>query len=97
MSQLRLTHGHGWAESCSTIGDESLSEPERELRGFIHSMAGLLGPAAAKSLTELWLDEVACMDCIPGPHSPNWRSVSLAASLKLASRVISSQLSGPCL
>jgi hypothetical protein len=97
MSELRLTHGHEWAESVSKIRDECLSEPERELRGFIHSMASLVGPGADQSLTELWLDELACMDCIPDPHSAAWRSVSLAASVKLASRMIASLLSGPCL
>ncbi len=97
MSHLRMIHGHEWAESYLTMSDEFLSEPERELRAFIHSMASLVGPGAIESLTELWLDELACMDCIPEPHSPNWRSVSLAASLKLASRVITSQFSCPCL
>ncbi len=27
-----------------------------------------LRSGAAKSLTELWLDELACIDCIPGPR-----------------------------
>jgi hypothetical protein len=93
MSQLLLTPCHGRVESNSAISDDSLSEPERELHGFIHSLASLIGPGATKSLTELWLDELACMDCIPGPHSPDWRLVSLAASVKLACRVITSQLS----
>jgi hypothetical protein len=97
MSHLRMIHGHEWAESHLTISDESLSEPERELRAFIHSMASLVGPTADKSLTELWLDELAGMDCIPGPDSPDWQSVSLAASVNLASRVIASQLSRLCL
>jgi hypothetical protein len=92
-----MIHGHELAESNLTIGDESLSEPERELCAFIHSMASLVGPDAINSLTELWLDELACMDCTPGPHGPAWRSVSLAASVKLLSRVIAAQLSGPCL
>jgi len=97
MSQLRVTHGHEWAESYSTISDRALSEPERELHSFVNSMASLIGPGATRSLTEMWLDELACMDCIPEPYSRNWRSVSLAASVKLASRVIASQLSSPCL
>jgi hypothetical protein len=97
MPQMRLTRGHERVESHSTIGDESLSEPERELRGFIHSMTSLIGPGADNSLTELWLDELACMDYIHGPHGRDWRSISLAASVKLASRVIASQLSGPSL
>jgi hypothetical protein len=34
------------------------------------------------------------MECIPGSEDFNWRSVSVSASMKLASRVIASQLSG---
>jgi hypothetical protein len=94
MSHQRMIYGHEWAEGYLTRDKESLSEPERELRGFIQSMVSLIGPGADRSLTELWLDEVACMDCIPGPRGPDWRSVSLAASVKLASRMIASQFSG---
>ncbi len=96
MFHLRMIDGHEWVERYSTVSDRSLSEPRRELCAFIRSMTSLIGPDADKSLTELWLDELACMDCIPGPQGLDWRSVSLAASMKLASRVIASQLSGPC-
>lgn len=97
MAHLRMIDGPEWSERYATISDESLSEPQRELRAFIHSMTSLIGPGSDQSLTELWLDELACLDCIPGPHGPDWRSVSLVASMKLASRVIASQLPDPCL
>ena len=97
MTQLRLMHGHECAESHLTIGDEWLTEPERELRAFIHAMASLVGPDAISPLTELWLDELACLDCTPGPQSPDWRLVSLAASMKLACRVIASQFLDTCI
>jgi len=96
MPQLRLTRGHEWADRYSTIGDAVLSEPERELYSFVNSVASLIGPGATRFLTELWLGELACMDCIPEPHSRNLRSVSLSSSVKLASRMIASQLSSPC-
>jgi len=70
-----------------------MSESECELNSFINSMTGLIGPGASGTLTDLWLDELASMECIPGSESFNWRSVSVSASVKLASLVISSQLS----
>jgi hypothetical protein len=75
---------------------QNVSEPQRELNSFINSMASLIGPGASGTLTDLWLRELACMECIPGSETFNWRSVSVSASVKLASRVISSQLSSSC-
>lgn len=75
------------------MGNERISEAEHELKSFINSMTSLVGTSASSSLTELWLNELACMECIPGSESFSWRSVSLSASVKLASRVIASQLS----
>lgn len=95
MTQIPLTHDHECAESYLTTSEEFLTEPERELRAFIHAMASLVGPGAIRQLSELWLDELACLDCIPGPMGPNWRLVSLSASMKLACLVIASQLSDP--
>jgi hypothetical protein len=92
MSEFRLTPSHESIEKTPAIGGEPVSEPGRELNNFINSITSVIGPGASRSLTELWLDELACLECIPGSESFNWRSVSLSASVKLASRVISSQL-----
>jgi hypothetical protein len=93
MFELRLIARHESSEKAPTIGDERVSEPERELNSFINSMTSLIGPGATSSLTELWLNELACMECIQESKGFNWRSVSLSASAKLAGRVIASQLS----
>jgi len=93
MSELRLIPSEESIEKETAIDRTPLSEPERELSSFVNSMASLIGPGASRALTDLWLDELACMECIPGSESFNWRSVSLSASVKLASRVVSSQLS----
>jgi hypothetical protein len=77
-------------EQTPAIDRERISEPERELNNFIDSRLGLVGAGGSRSLTELWLDELACMD-----YEFNWRAVSASASVKLAGRVIGSQLSGP--
>lgn len=68
------------------------STPERELLGFIDPVARLIGLDSTRVLTEIWLDELACMDCMPEPDSKDWRIVSLAASTKLASKLIALQL-----
>jgi len=94
MSELRLISNHKSIEKARGSSRGHLSEPERELNSFIDSMTSLIGPGASGSLTELWLDELACMECIPESESFNWRSVSVSASMKLASQVIASQLSG---
>jgi glyoxylase-like metal-dependent hydrolase (beta-lactamase superfamily II) len=52
----------------------------------------LAGPGSTRALTELWLYELACMDCVPEPNGGDWRTVSLAASTKLASKLIALQL-----
>jgi len=68
------------------------SAPELELLNFIDSVAKLVGPCSARTLTELWLDELACMDCQPNLNGRNWRMVSLAASTRLAEELIARQL-----
>ena len=87
---------HESIETAPAIGSGFISDPERELNRFIKAMTSLLGAGACESLTELWLNELACMECFPGTESFNWRSVSLSASVKLAGQLIGSQLSGPC-
>jgi hypothetical protein len=96
MPELRLIPSHESIEEWAAIRREPVSGPECELNRFINSITNLIGPGASSSLTELWLNELACMECIPGSDGLNWRSVSLSASVTLANRVISSQLSGPC-
>ena len=94
MAELRLIQRQESLEKAAAIDRRPMSEPERELNSFINSMASLIAPGASGSLTELWLNELACMEFIPRSESFNWRSVSVSASVKLANRVIASQLSG---
>jgi hypothetical protein len=96
MPEFRLIPSDESINNAPGVDREPISEPERELNSFINSMTSLIGPGASSSLTEVWLDELTCMECTPGSERFNWRSVSLSASMKLASRVIASQLSGQC-
>jgi hypothetical protein len=61
---------------------------ERELQAFVDSATGLFGPDQTKFLTEIWLDALASMDRMPGPTSPDWRLVTVAASARLARQLI---------
>jgi hypothetical protein len=86
-----LNQSRTYVRVRSTQDGGASSAPERELLNFIDSVAMLIGPASTHILTEIWLDELACMDCIPEPNSSDWRMVSLAASARLASKLMSLQ------
>jgi hypothetical protein len=58
---------------------------ERELSIFVSSVATLFGPKQARFLTDVWLDELACMDAMPEPTSAVWHLVTIAALARLAS------------
>ena len=66
---------------------ELRSVPERELLGFIHAVTELLGTQQASVLTEIWLDELACLEALPEPTSTQWRLVTLGAWARLAERL----------
>jgi len=57
---------------------------ERELQSFIDAVTDFFGPEKTKFLTEIWLDELASMERMPEPTSPDWHLVTLAASARLA-------------
>jgi hypothetical protein len=68
--------------------DKALSLPERELLEFIRAVANLIPSDETGMLTQLWLDEVASMECMLEPASPLWRLVTLRASARLAERLV---------
>jgi hypothetical protein len=68
--------------------DEPTTVAERELRSFVGSVIDLLGSEGAKFLEDIWLDELAEMERTPEPTSPQWRLVSIAASSRLAGRLV---------
>jgi len=60
---------------------------ERELASFIAAVTESYGPAQARFAAEDWLDESDLMDSPPRSEIRDWRSVTIAASARLASRV----------
>ena len=60
---------------------------ERELGAFISAVTELFGSEQARLAVEDWLDELVLMEPLPGLTSRDWRSITIAASARLANRV----------
>jgi hypothetical protein len=60
---------------------------ERELGAFISAVTELFGFEQVRPATEDWLDELVLMMTLPGLTSRDWRSITIAASTRLANRV----------
>jgi hypothetical protein len=61
--------------------------PQRELLSFVSAVRDLLGSEQTIVLTEIWLDALASMECMPEPESIQWRLVTLGAWARLAERL----------
>jgi hypothetical protein len=75
-------------ESVNALGREPVTMAERELADFISFATNLLGSEQAECLTNIWLDELASMETMPGPTSLDWRLVTMGATARLATRLI---------
>ena len=60
---------------------------ERELHSFISAVTEMYGSEQARVSSDDWLDEADLMDSPPRSEARDWRSVTIAASARLASRV----------
>ena len=60
---------------------------ERELGAFISAVTELFGSEQVRLAAEDWLDELVLMETLPGLTSRGWRSITIAASARLANRV----------
>lgn len=67
--------------------DEHIHMAERELSAFVRAVKELYGPEQAKVSAEDWLEESDLVDSSPLRKSRNWRSVTIAVSLRLADRL----------
>ena len=83
MDNLRLEPREGIVGS-----EQQITVAERELRLFVGSVINLFGSEGVKFLEDIWLDELAEMEWAPEPTSPQWRLVSIAASSRLACRLM---------
>ena len=71
----------------NSIYEEQMHLAERELSAFISVVAKTFGLEQALTSTEDWLEESELMDGPPRSTSREWRSVTIAASARLASRI----------
>ena len=71
----------------NSVYEEQTQLAERELSSFSAAVRELFGPAQAKLAAEDWLDESDLMDSPPRSEARDWRSVTIAASARLADRV----------
>lgn len=60
---------------------------ERELASFIGAVEELFGPEQALRSADDWLNEFELMNRLPRSTGRDWRSVTVAASARLAHRV----------
>jgi len=85
-----------YALGSAMRSDEPRSAPQRELLQFISAVDDLIVRSSnTHFLTEIWLDELAQMDCTSSSTDRNWRLVSLAASERLIRLLVQSQLRDP--
>jgi hypothetical protein len=94
MHELRMSQSPARPQTTSA-GEESIPVPQRELLAFIETASNLIGAVNRSFLTEIWLDQLASMDRMPEPSSPNWRLVTLAAFRALAMHLIDMQIHYP--
>jgi hypothetical protein len=59
----------------------------RELGAFISTVTELFGSEQARLAAEDWLDELDLTETVPGLTGRDWRSITIAASARLANRV----------
>ena len=76
-----LTNSHG--PTFATV----MTMAERELGAFISAVTELFGSEQGRLAAEDWLDELVLMETPPGLTRRDWRSTTIAASMRLANRV----------
>jgi hypothetical protein len=87
MHKTRTRVGDECPNSDGPTFAELMTMAERELGAFISAVTELFGSEQAKLAAEDWLDEFVSMEALPGLPSRDWRSITIAASARLAYRV----------
>ena len=88
MHELPIMQCGGRPGEVSSVNDGTTSLPQHELLRFIDTVSGLIGTEPRNLLKEIWLDELACLDCMPEPCSSEWHLVTLAAFRRLGFTLI---------
>lgn len=72
----------------NSIYADQIHLAERELASFIGAVTELFGPEQAQLSAGDWVEEAELMDSPPRSTSRDWRAITVAASARLASRMI---------
>jgi hypothetical protein len=76
------------SESFSNLScTDQIQLAERELSAFIAAVSELFGAEEARASAEDWLDESELMDFSPRSTHRDWRTITIAASVRLANRL----------
>lgn len=75
----------------NSIYEEQTHLAERELSAFLGAVTERFGPEQARASAEDWLEESELIDSPPVSTARNWRSVTIAASARLANRIDAGQ------
>src|SRR6202051_2196047 len=65
----------------------SADEYLKGLGAFMRAVTELFGPEQARVAAEDWVDELEFVDILPEPAGRDWRSVTIAATARLANRL----------
>jgi hypothetical protein len=87
MHELNRILGDGRMKDKNQNCGNLTTMAERQFLAFTKAATELFGPEYTKSSAEDWLNEVATMECLPGPASAEWRLVTVAALARLAIRM----------
>ena len=75
-------------EDSASISVEALcSDAERELTAFTRAVQELFGSEQARQSIEDWMEELESMDWLGQKPARDWRGLTIAAAVHLASRV----------
>jgi len=72
--------------SSGSLCSDQMVPAEHELSAFIAAVTELFGPEQARLSAQDWLDELESMDRPTPFGSRDWRTVTIAASARLAAR-----------
>jgi hypothetical protein len=72
---------------CVGFSDRLLPRAEHELGAFVGAVKTLFGPAHVGESIEDWFEEFELIDWPAGGAIPDWRGVTIAAAVRLASRI----------
>lgn len=71
-----------------SVYEEQIHLAEHELSSFVNAVTKLYGPERAVLSAEYWLDESDLIDSPPRSVARNWHAVTIAASARLANRIL---------